>query len=192
MICGKYSKKDQDTNQSINIELTSCSKHRSYWSPSYFGIVVGHRIALKFDALKMRFRYRLCSARVRMLFHHVSVNRLELKRRRVTDFFSRRASAIAKRCEVRSSIREVCRSSAEVKKRRVETRAESKRFPNFLTKTIKRCKQRGRWRRERDDATRRDASRRDAPRWYFSARGSLFVRWMLIDTAAPARNIETW
>ena len=45
--------------------------------------------------------------------------------------------------------------------------------------------------------SRHEGGGRDATamyrRWYFSAHGSLFVRrWMLIDTAASARNIETW
>lgn len=73
--------------------------------------------------------------RVPMLFYHVSEDRFELKRQRVTDFFppSRCASAIAYR-EVRSSIREVCRSSAEVKKRRVETRTEWKPFSELSDK----------------------------------------------------------
>lgn len=77
-----------------------------------------------------------------MLFHHVSENRLELKRRRVTGFFFLVALLRHRAAKFAHRYREVCRSPAEVKKRRVETRTEWKRFPNFLTKTIKRCKQR--------------------------------------------------
>lgn len=123
--------------------------------------------------------------RVRMLFHHVGGNRLELKRARSHRFFSCRRVR-GRELAPRSSIRASLPTAGGSQKRRVETRTEWERFPNFLTKTIKRCKQRvdgGRW---CDDATRRDDISPSA-----NELGLLFVRrWMLIDTARPRREIS--
>jgi hypothetical protein len=77
-----------------------------------------------------------------MLFHHVSENRLELKRRRVTGFFfSPRFCDTARRSSLVDTRKFVDRRRKS-KSVALKLELEWKRFPNFLTKTIKRCKQR--------------------------------------------------
>lgn len=100
-----------------------------------------------------------------MLFYHISENRLELKRQRVTDFFPSLPPLLLRQHtgEVRQSIREKF-ADRRRKSKSVALKLEQNgsRFPNFLTKTIKRCKQRVD--RGAKGVTRRD---RDVPAMIF-------------------------
>jgi len=76
-----------------------------------------------------------------VLFYHVSEDRLEPKRQRVTDFF------LPPLCFCDSILRSSLIDTGSLSivggsQKALKLERNGSRFPNFLTKTIKRCKQR--------------------------------------------------